>query len=348
MGADRKPVPRLWYFPHGYKSAVVMTGDDHAQGGTAGRFDQYLAASPAGCSVADWECVRSTSYVYPNSPLTAAQAQSYTPQGFEVALHVWTPASNPYACANWTPTALPAIFDTQLSQFAAKYTGIPAPSTQRMHCVTWNDWATQPKVEAANGIRLDTNYYYYPGTWMATKPGFMTGSGMPMRFADTNGGLIDVYQATTQITDESGQAEPSTINALLDNAVGANGYYGAFVANIHTDAAASSDSDAIIASAQARDVPVISAKQLLDWTDGREASRLDTFTWASNTLGFKVKEDAKATGLTGMVPMQAGTRTLSTITLNGNVNVPFTTRTIKGIAYAFFDAATGTYAATYV
>ena len=47
------------------KAAVVMTGDDHANGGTAGRFDEYMAASPPGCSVADWECIRGTSYIYP-------------------------------------------------------------------------------------------------------------------------------------------------------------------------------------------------------------------------------------------------------------------------------------------
>ena len=348
MGADRKPVPRLWYFPHGKKAAVVMTGDDHSLGGTAGRFDQYLADSPAGCSVPDWECVRSTSYIYPDSPLTNAQAQTYTGQGFEVALHTVPPAQDFLGCNNWTAATLPGIFDDQLTDFRGKYTSIPSPSTQRMHCVTWNDWATQPKVELANGIRLDTNYYYYPSSWMATKPGFMTGSGMPMRFADSDGSLIDVYQAATQITDESGQAEPGTINALLDNAVGANGYYGAFVANIHTDHAIEAESDAIIASAQARGVPVVSAKQLLTWTDAREDSTMGSFTWAGNVLGFKVDADAKADGLTGMVPMTSGTRTLSTITLNGNINVPFTTRTVKGISYAFFDAGTGTYAAKYV
>jgi hypothetical protein len=216
-----------------------------------------------------------------------------------------------------------------------------------MHCVSWDDWATQAKVEAADGIRLDTNYYYYPGTWMATKPGFMTGSGMPQRFADTDGSTIDEYQAATDITDESGQSEPSNINALLDNAVGSNAYYGAFVVNIHTDNAQSSDSDAIVASAQARNVPIISAKQLLDWTEAREDSTLDTFTWAGNTLGFKVHEDAQADGLTAMLPMTAGTRTLQTITLNGSIPVTFTTRTIKGIAYAFFDGASGTYSAHY-
>ena len=50
------------------KAALVMTGDDHATGGTAGRFDTYIADSPPGCSVANWDCVRSTSYVYAEQP----------------------------------------------------------------------------------------------------------------------------------------------------------------------------------------------------------------------------------------------------------------------------------------
>jgi chitodextrinase len=344
-GQDRKPVPRFWYLPNGHKAAVVMTGDDHAEGGTAGRFDKYIASSPPGCSSADWECVRSTSYIYPASPLTNAQAQSYTAQGFEVALHVAPVGINQIGCSNWTAAGLPGIFDTQLAVFRSKYANVAAPVTHRMHCVAWSDWATQPKVELANGIRLDANYYYYPGSWIAAKPGFMTGSGLPMRFADSDGSLIDVFQANTEITDESGQGEPSTINALLDGATGATGYYGAFVANIHTDHAASTDSDAIVAAAQARGVPVISAKQLLDWTDGRETSSLSSFGWSSNTLSFNVQ--ARANGLQGMLPTESGTRTLQSITVNGNVTVPFTTRTVKGISYAFFDALSGSYTAVY-
>ena len=74
MSNDRKPIPRFWYLPRGLKAAVVMTGDDHANGGTAGRFDAYKAISPVGCNVANWECVRSTSYIYTDTPLTDAQA----------------------------------------------------------------------------------------------------------------------------------------------------------------------------------------------------------------------------------------------------------------------------------
>ena len=68
------------------KAVVIMTGDDHANGGTAGRFDSYLRSSTPGCSVADWECIRGTSYIYPNTPITDAQVQSYVAQGFEIAL----------------------------------------------------------------------------------------------------------------------------------------------------------------------------------------------------------------------------------------------------------------------
>ena len=87
--ADKKPIPRFWYLPRGLKAAVIMTGDDHAApGGTAGRFAEFAAASPAGCNLAQWECIRGTSYVYPHTNLTNAQAASYASQGFEVGLHL--------------------------------------------------------------------------------------------------------------------------------------------------------------------------------------------------------------------------------------------------------------------
>ena len=76
MEANRKLLPRFWYFPHGYKAVVVMTGDDHAgvYGGSYAttRFNEYLAASPQGGSVADWTVPRCTSYMYisPSPSLT--------------------------------------------------------------------------------------------------------------------------------------------------------------------------------------------------------------------------------------------------------------------------------------
>src|SRR5918994_7028628 len=65
MTRDRTPLPRLWYLPRGEKAAVVLTGDDHGNAGTARRFDTLKTLGPPGCSVAAWECVRATSYLYP-------------------------------------------------------------------------------------------------------------------------------------------------------------------------------------------------------------------------------------------------------------------------------------------
>ena len=117
--------------------------------------------------------------------------------------------------------------------------------------------------------------------------------------------MIDVYQATTQMTDESGQSYPITINALLDGALGPNGYYGVFTANMHTDDAASTGSDAIVASAKARGVPVVTARQMLDWLDGRNGSTFGSISWNSNTLSFSITAAAGSDGLRAMVPINA-------------------------------------------
>ena len=74
------------------------------------------------------------------------------------------------------------------------------------------------------------------------------------------------------MTDESGQSYPYTVDTLLDGALGAEGYYGAFVANMHTDTEPEPDADAIFSSATSHGVPIISARQLLTWVDARNAS----------------------------------------------------------------------------
>jgi hypothetical protein len=340
LSADRKPLPRFWYLPRGLKAAVVMTGDDHGNNGTEGRFHGYEAASPAGCSVEGWECVRATSYIYPGTPLPPAAALAFQAEGFEIGVHVSSD------CADWTPSGLESFFATQLADFSTLFPGVAAPATNRTHCIAWSDWASEPKTERAHGIRFDTNYYYWPGSWIQDRPGLFTGSGMPMRFADTDGTRIDVYQAATQMTDESGQTFPSTIDTLLDNALGSNGYYAVLTANMHTDSASHAGSDAIVASAQSRGVPVVSARQMLAWLDGRNGSKFNAHSWSGNALSFTVTAAPGADGLQALLPATTPAGTLASLA-RGGAPVAFATQTIKGVAYAVFPAASGDYVATY-
>ncbi len=340
MVRDRKPLPRFWYFPRMEKAVVVATGDDHGNNGTLGRYQQYEANSAAGCSVLAWQCLRFSSYVYPATPLSAADARSFDAKGFETGVH---PSSG---CGNFTPTSLDGNYASQLGQWQSRFTGVPSPVSNRFHCLVFSDWASQPKTELKYGMGLDTNYYYWPGSWVADRPGFMTGSGMAMRFADLDGTVLGSYQAATQMTDESGQSYPNTPNVLLDNALGAPGYYGAFMANVHTDQATTFQSDQLIASARARGVPVIAARQLLTWLRGRDASRFTDLTWNADSLSFGIRPGAGADGLTALLPTGGPNGGLTAVTSDGTA-VAFTTQTLKGVEYAVFPAAAGSYVATY-
>jgi hypothetical protein len=227
--------------------------------------------------------------------------------------------------------------------------GVSAPVTNRNHCISWSDWTIVPEEEETRGIRLDTNYYYWPAPWVDDSPGLFTGSGFPMRFAQTDGTLIDVYQATTQMTDESGQSYPATAIALMDRALGPEGYFGTFVTNFHTDSVGSGAIDAsVVAAAQARGVPLITSRQLLDWIDGRNASTFENLVWddQAGTLGFEIGVGSGANGLEAMLPIEGGGGTLSGLTRNGNP-VAWRTETIKGITYAIFTAASGPHVASY-
>ncbi len=338
MNADRMPLPRFWYLPRGEEAAVIMTGDDHGNGGTAGQFERFQEASPSGCSVAEWQCIRATSYVYPGTPIPGAA--TLEADGFEIALHLST------GCANFTRGSLRADWADQLPDFQTAYPSLAAPVTNRTHCIAWSDWASEPIVERENGVRLDTNYYYWPGSWVQDRAGMFTGSGMPMRFADTDGSVIDVYQAATQMTDESEIDIAAHIAALLNGALGPQGYYGVFTANMHTDTPQHDGADAIVAAAKARGVPVVSARQMLAWLDGRNGSSFAGLGFTGYRLTFSVQRASGANGLEAMLPVDGPTGALSGVTRDG-APVPTTARTVKGIDYEAFDAVAGSYVATY-
>ena len=239
-----------------------------------------------------------------------------------------------------------AIYRRQLSTFAKSYPSLPKPATSRTHCIAWGDYDTQPRVESEFGIRLDTNYYYWPQQWVQDRPGLFTGSGMPMRFSTRTGSRIDVYQAATFLTDESGQSYPRHIDVLLDNALGARGYYGAFTANMHADMPESPQAEAILGSALAHNVPVISAQQLLEWVDARNGSWFDNAVWSGSTLAFSISAAAGSYGLQVMLPARSGAGLLVALTSEDH-RVAYTTKKIKGIDYCVFAAMSGRFKATY-
>ena len=355
MNFRKKPLPRFWYFPGGFKAVVIMTGDDHGHGGTLGRFIILQAKDPPNCVVAEWQCVRGTSNIFVGT-IQPSQAAALSAEGFEIGLHLKTgcadfpwktspdSASTLRRQVSWK--AADFLYSRQLAQFAAAYPGVPPPRTTRVDCVNWGDYDTQPQVELKHGIRLDTNYYYWPPKWVGNRPGMFTGSGMPMRFAKLDGSLIDVYQAATQMTDESGQTYPFTIDSLLSKALGAEEYYGAFTVNMHTDNAESAGADAIVAAAQARGVPIVAANQMLTWLDGRNGSSFQNIAWNGKDLEFTVLVGQGGNGIWTMIPMNSNGGVLTQIDRDGR-SVTYTKRTVAGEEYAEFLSPPGAYVAIF-
>ena len=269
MNAAKKPLPRFWYFPRMLPAVVIMTGDDHGNNGTAARFDEYIAASTPNCSVADWGCIRGTSYIYPTTPITDAEVARYVAAGLRDRS-----ARQRRTVRTGLRRALRTSIRVSSTQFVDAYPSAPTPITNRTHCIVWSDWSTQPdRSKLNNGIRLDTNYYYWPDAWIHDRPGHVHRLWNAERFAKLTGQMIDVYQAVTQMTDESGQTYPKNIDTLLNNAVGPTGYYGAFTANMHNDSvdptyAGEAGATAIVASAKAHNIPVVTLE-----TDARLARR---------------------------------------------------------------------------
>jgi fibronectin type 3 domain-containing protein len=343
LDASKLPLPRFWYLPDGARAAIVDTADEHNSGQVAPRFDAQTAAGPVGCAPQDWTCVRSTNYLYPDYPaLDAAQVQAYETQGFEVALHVNT------NCQTYDRDQYRLALDAQLADLAARYPGLTPPQTVRDHCLMWSGYTVVPEEQVSRGIRMNTNYYYWPPEWVGDRPALFNGTGFAQRFATLDGAMIDSYLAATQFTDESGQSYPFTVDTLLDRALGPQQYFGAFVGNLHTDRTFSQTLDGqVVQAAQSRGVPVVTARQLLSWTDGRNGSTFQDLTWDGTALGFRVDRASGATGLQAMLPATAAGKRIQAIVGPTGANVPFTLQTIKGVEYAFFAAAAGSHGATY-
>jgi hypothetical protein len=373
LNADEKPLPRFWYFPSGKKAAIILTGDDHiGRGSPSGSseifFDRHKQQSPANCSVADWECVRSSSYGYVGNTISDAKYAAYTAEGFEFGLHADAGlASGGGWCGTW-PADMRAQYTAQYNALFDKFASLPVQSSERSHCYSWfgyggpeaggTAYAATPEIEADLGIRLDTNISYNPGSWASVNPGYQMGSGMLMRMAQVDSGgtmrsYLDIYNGGTQMNDDNGQgatAMRGIVDSYLDAAIGPQGYYGAFVVNMHSDNWSGWSylgSDQIVASAQARNIPVVSGAQMVEWLDGRNNSSFSNITWDGSVLGFNITPGIGARNLRAMLPARFGSTPLSVLAHNGTP-IGFTLETIKGIEYAMFDAVEGVYSATFL
>jgi hypothetical protein len=330
LTVSKLPLPRLWYFPNQVKGALIMTGDSE------------------GCSTA---CVNLpmadvnahgghyTVYLEGNGP-SSADVTGWLSAGNGVGAHYNDTAN----ATDPTYNNMKTVYDTETPAFLAAYGFMPA--TVRNHWVLWAGWADQAKVEVEHGLGLDTNYYHW-GSWNDT-PGYFTGSGLPLRFSDENGNILDIFQVTTQLPDETWFNSISTqFKTLIDRSID-QGYYGFITANFHPPSYGTyqTSADSMMDYANARGVPIWSAEQLNDFIRARNQARTQNMSWNGTLLKFDFNALTPYNGLTLMIPAKAGGHSLVSLEI-GSTSVPYTITMIKGYDYALFTAANGSYTASY-
>ena len=320
-----------------------MTGDDHGNGGTAGQFNRFKARQPSGLlgrrlGVRPGDVVRLPGHLRSPAP------KASRPSGFEIALHLST------GCAQLHPRRRCATLERPAARRSA--TRVPDPRCAgRPTARTASRGATgraspSSSWRTASGSTRTTTTG--PRRLVNDRPGMFTGSGMPMRFADLDGSMIDVYQAATQLTDESGIDYAAHIEALLDGALGAAGLLRRLHGeHAHGLAAARRRATRSWPRRRQRGVPVVSARQMLDWLDGRNGSSFGDLAFSGNRLRFSIQRGgAGATGCrrcSRSPDPRASSRASPAAARRSRRHA----RTVKGIDYAVFDAAAGDYAATY-
>ncbi len=339
MDAQNTPLPRFWILPNGLKAAVVMISDDHAtSSATYDIFNDLVTVSPHDCSVVAWQCARGSSLLYTTSGLSPAQADLAQSLGFSMGVHVQT------SCGDFgSYSDLSSSYSSQINGFTSKYTGITPQTFDRTHCYVWSDWDSVAKVDAANGLRINYNYEWYPPSWTGGNTGYLTGSGLSMRFTDASGNMIDTYQGVTDLDYETDPSATS-MNTDFDNATNSNAYYGVF--GTHYDTSGTNYYRLLIEAAQSHNIPLISASQLATWKDALNSSTFANVSSSASKLTFTVEVAEGGEGMQAMIPASSGNGALTKLEVNGS-SVDYSTSLVKGVSYAIFGAEPGAYTATY-
>jgi len=321
-----KPLPRLWYFPEGKKTLLVMTGDQDGASSSSIETELTDVESYGGY----W-----TQYLWPTQFGTdpnITTEQDWINRGHETAVHYTQTSGTSYTDMN-------AGYDAQTGQFVSTYGH--SPLTVRNHAVIWLGWADSAEIEADHGIHMDVNYYHSSYAFGSTQ-GYFTGSGLPQKFLRQDGTVIDCYQALTELADEvqlSQQGltlEQATQVAIELFSKSENGYYSAFVASFHPGGYSGNNrqwANNIMSYAQTNGIPILSAEMLYDFWDARSQANFTNVHYGSDQLTFTLVIPKLVNGLTIMIPSYFR-GSINSVEVNGTSHA-YTLSTVKGMEYAF-------------
>jgi len=373
MSEGARPLPRLWYFPAETNGMLIATGDSHMN--PAPYIDEVLSLfdekdghmtiyySPELASNFERAGRRAlflaTDYLPVIGDLLADKFETPTPG----MVDNWRSRGHEFTLHPWVEEGLEEGWRRYWNEFTGRGYG-PVSPTVRTHRVRWSGWTETARVQSSYGIRMNTDYYHVGpslqkdnGEWVY---GHITGSGLPMKFVDSQGRILNIFQQNTQLADEhlismdvpgwggwpdlTPEQAIEVSKTLLNKSI-ENGGYAAIVFQFHADPFQIGGEAADKAKrwikgtldhAISLNLPIWSAQEWFDFVDLRHSARFEDVEWLPESRELKfnlVAQGDDRSRLEILIPLLHAGHRLSTVTVD-ETQTPFTERTIGSTTYA--------------
>ena len=300
MASLTRPLPRVWHFPNGAPAVAFFNGDSDNM--SRRDLDNVLAT-------ADRYGVPFTTYLKPehHQHVEPAEERALSERGHDFAEH-------PFVSLMPTMEEMREGLREEMGAFRARYGHDPV--TNRGHSVVWVGWTEQAKYLRENGVRLDTSFAggrYHRGA-------YVNGSGLPVKFMDEDGILLDIYEQNTMSTDDGMTTDKVFAPAMsidecielskwqADQAI--DRFHTVYHPYFHPHATGPGPRstqrwlEAAIGHCQGRGFPFVNGRGWVDFNDGRRSLRLTNYRFdeGSMTLDMTIEAGSPVDGAAMALP----------------------------------------------
>lgn len=350
LSSNEKPLPRLWYFPDSLKCLVVL--DNDGEDSSEKEFEpQFRDIDSLGAKM--------TLYVKDVDRVSRNWVEKWTAKGFEIAGH----PDDTKEAGNPAWNHMDSVLNSIKTQIATKY-GLSI-RTNVDHWFVWcgtdadgiQDFGAQARLEEKHSIEMDANYAHYDmnsnqgGHFLGSsgiQQGNYNGSGLAMKYADTKGKTVNVYQRFNSVYDQqyNERHDPegffNCFKGLMDRSLN-NEVYSIVSIKSHNDEYYFSKKPLMkmLTYANSNNIPVWTALKLLDFLKMKDEANFSDFNWSKNRLSFKLSSNlANSNGLTFLLPLIHCGLKMRSISIDG-IDRKIEHRMIRGCEYSFVAVIPG-------
>lgn len=190
-----RTLPRVWHYPNAARAVAFFNGDSDGMS-KQDLVDTLAITAPNGVAFTCYMMLADHHAVSPELMAELRQA------GNSFGVHAYTGSTTPDIADMRSTLA------EEHEAFRSRY-GF-APVSYRGHSVVWVGWADMAILLRENGVRLDTSFV----AGRFHQRGYLTGSGLPMKFVDEAGDVLDIYEQPTISTDDGWRSDKTLLPAL--------------------------------------------------------------------------------------------------------------------------------------